>query len=840
MKGTALLVGGAPAGLTGVDNDLDAMAAALESRGLTVQRCSGPAATRAGILAAFDRLAARARPEQAAVVYYSGHGGRAAAPPPDTPGPSLMDLQFIAPYDYADSKPGDFRGITSVELTAQLARLTRTTGNVTAIFDCCHSSHMARKSLVPKGLSAPEQYEVLRDHVERLRAAGTLSDVRSVGGNPNAVRIVACAPEQAAFEYDGVDGRRIGVLTESLTVAFAEAGEGRVTWQAVMDRVGQRVLDLSPFQRPQAEGPAHRFLFDTEEDDLATWPAVVGLEGGRARIGCAALLGIGAGDVFAVHAPSPDGAWLGARIGTLAIDSVSAFAAVGSVDFDPGSDRVPIGARAQPTRAVATPMPVLLPDGDPRTAAVAAAVESSALLRAARADEPWLAAVQVDEDGGLTVADRIGPLHPPRRAADARPVLRNLEALARVVALRRLAVQDDTWAFHAPVTVEWGTVQGTGRCPLPASGATVHVGEKMYLSVRNDGGDDVFVSLFDLGVSGSISLLTDYSPFGVRLPPGREYAFGFDDYDNVLPGQPIHWPDGPEPTIARPESLLALVTSAQQDVSVLTQRGAQKDHGPLSPLGSLLQQIGDGRDRDIRAAGGQATRYDTHLVDFYLDPEPVAGFVIDDRPPPGAAPPIAKSAGGPAPQTVAIRLEELLVHRSRPWLGADVRVDTIVLTGGRGKPARPAYHAHTERFARIRSGQALPIDRLLLYHGPAVDYLDLAVWVSRDAPDSESLSELMSQEMAGFEMREALAKLTDGLTALPNVAAAITAVSLAAVVVNVAYKMLRRNISDVVGVYRTSMLAQERFGVGRHPADGSRRAQDFSLAYLVDDVTERS
>ena len=37
-----------------------------------------------------------------------------------------------------------------------------------------------------------------------------------------------------------------------------------------------------------------------------------------------------------------------------------------------------------------------------------------------------------------------------------------------------------------------------------------------------------------------------------------------------------------------------------------------------------------------------------------------------------------------------------------------------------------------------------------------------------------------------------------------------------------------------IGLYRTSFLAGEDFGIGRHPAAGLQRAQDFSFALKVE------
>lgn len=843
MSGRALLIGSALDNLGGVEHDLKAMTDALVPRGFEIEQCTGPDATRAGILAAYARLIEQTRAGDAAVVYYSGHGGFAAAPDPETAGPELWDLQFLAPADYGDSTRDDFRGITSIELSVLLARLSAKTDNATVVLDCCHAAQMSRNELRVKALPRRTPYEGLRDHIERLRASGQLdTGLLSATGNRNAVRIVACAPDQSAYEYEGVDGELTGILTESLTLALAEAGTTPVSWATLMERVRKRVLTLSPYQRPEAEGPARRIVFETAEDDVLSAPTVTALAGERARIECAALLGVRHGDTFELIAPpeavpaSPgdEGA---ATVGTLCVTELDAFTAFGQVEFSNGWTRIPPGTRARRVTAVAATLPVLLPERDERAAAVRAAVEASPLLHVARAGEVWQAAVRIDEDDALTVADRAGPLGAARPSGSGASgaVLRDLEALARATALRTLD-GDPAWSLNASVTIDWGTVHEGVRRPLDRSGATVHVGDPVYVSVRNDSDPDVFVSLIDIGVGGRITVLTREAPSGIRLAHGKEYAFGFDGYSGVLTGIPLQWPRGLDPAAARPETLLVLVSSAPQDVTALEQGGVGRRSSPRSPLTTLLDQLATGAARDLPRSGDVDARYDPHVIDFALDPVPEeGGFLVDERPSRPALL-LAPRAAPAAPSTVAVRLEELVVHRNRALLGTDVRVDTIVLTGDHGKPNDFAYHARTEHFPRVHSGEALPLDRMLLYYGPAIDYLDIAIWISRDDPGCPSLGELLAEEASGYEMQQALARLTEGFGALPGVAAAATALGLAAVVVNVAYKLLRGRVGEVIGLYRGSMLAHEGFGVGRHPESETRRVRDFSLAYRIEEV----
>ena len=847
MSGKALLIGAALDGLAGVENDVEQMARALTARGMSIERCIGNEASRAGILEAYQRLIASVTPGEAAVVYYSGHGGRVQPPRTGSPGPDLMDLQFIAPMDLHEAGPGEFRGITSVELSVLLARLTQRTDNATAIFDCCHSALISRQGgLRVKAIAEPTPYEILRAHIERLREAGSLqTSLLRATGNPHAVRIVACAQDQAAYEYDGDDGRRIGMLTESLVLALTSAGAERVSWATVLDQVRRRVQILAPSQRPEVEGPSRRLLFETEEDDLLASLRATDLGGGRLRLECAALLGVQPGETFAVLRPGGAAADPAARLGELTVDRVDAFAAEGPVALAPEITAVPIGARAHRLSSVAPVFPVRLPgdfpdnfpDGFPGAAdaaALATAVAATPLLSVAQPGELQLAEVQCGPDGELTVADRIGPLHAPLPAGTSAvaQVIRDLNALARATRLRALS-GDARWALNAAVTVEWGLVRNGERHPLPCAGAAVHVGTPIYISVRNDSANPIYVSLIDVGVSTRVTGLTNFAPAGVQLAPGKEYAYGFDDFAGVLAGLAPSWPDGLDPQHARPETVLIFVTGGPQDLSALWQEGVTRRRGPVSPLTALLDQTSAGGVRDLGAADAAQNRYDIHSFEFELDPVPDEGtFLIDERPGPAARSLVARGTGA---SKVAVRLEELIVHRNRAVFGTDIRLDAIVLTGGT-TGAYPAYRTRTERFSGIRDGERLPLDRMLLYHGPAQDYLDIALWVSRDRSDSPDLAALLTRELADAEIQQALAKLGDAAASVPHAATAAAVIGVGAIVVNLAYRLLRASVGDVIGLYRGSRLAHEHFGAGRRPASGVRRVQDFSLAYTVDEL----
>ena len=848
----ALLIGAQTGGLTGVENDVGSMSAALRKRGFAPTLLTGAKADRAGIIAAYEQLIADAAPDDAVVVFFSGHGGLISPPPTGEPGPGAMDMQFIVPADYDDSTEDDFRGILSVELSVLLARLTDRTRNVVVALDCCHAAHQSRAAgLRVKALAHQPTYDMLRAHLERQRRQGQQVDRRPAEGNAYAVRIVACAPEQAAYEYNNDHGVRTGMLTEALTLALAEADGLEVTWATVMDRVRRRVLTFVPNQRPEAEGPSSRLLFQTEEaEPLAALPAISTAEAGRIRIDGARLLGVQVGDEFTIMpagAPGPaEATKLGDAtvVGLGPIEALAALRPAGPREPASASGappaRLPLGARAYRTKAVAPAVPVrVVPSTDPRAAELVAAMAASTFVRPAGPDDPddrWLAEVLVDDAGRFTIHDRIGPLTGPRPPGDGvGPVLRDLERLARAVAVRALT-EDPRWAHDHPVTVEWGRVDGNTTNPLELSGAVLYAGERIYVRLRNDSQETVYASLVDVGVSGQIALVTRSSPGGVTLPPGKEYAYGYDDLEQVWTGRAVAWPDGLDPARARPETILVLTSSQPADVSVLNQDGVLGAKGGLeTPLERAVDRVAGLATRELEPdSDGPAATYAVRRITFDLGgsrrpPPDEGGFLIDERPDPSMRVLAPRSVVG---RTVAVRLAELWVHRNRAVFGADIRVDAVVLTGG-GEPSKPVYRARTERFSGIKDGDRLPLDAMLVYFGPAVDYLDLAVWVSRDAKGSLALGDLIEVGLTSPEVQEALVQFGEAMHA--TVAAA--ALGAGAVITNLAYKVLRQAVGDSVGLYRTSLLAQENFGIGRHPAKDTLRAQDFSFAYTIDGVS---
>jgi hypothetical protein len=194
---------------------------------------------------------------------------------------------------------------------------------------------------------------------------------------------------------------------------------------------------------------------------------------------------------------------------------------------------------------------------------------------------------------------------------------------------------------------------------------------------------------------------------------------------------------------------------------------------------------------------------------------------------PGAVPPLA------------LLLHNVVVHDVRRWFGkTDVRLDALIVHGyGHSEEPASFYAPQTFRFPRIGDETELQIGEggLLLFHGKPLHFLDISVTLSRDRKDSDSLSELLRNELNSNDMQQALGVLTGLAVAAPQVAVVTAAIGAAAVIGDFAYRLVRDVAGSTIGLYRNTWLQhRDGFGVGRHPQrDGRYTIDDFSFWYEV-------
>jgi hypothetical protein len=844
MAKTALLIGSQVAGLQGVEHDVAAMAAFLEEMGFTLEICCGPNATRKGILAQYGALIHHTGPADAIVVYYAGHGGLAMNPEYRP----LEDLgvvtpryhQFIVPVDMEETNDEDFRGITSLELSQLLSELTCRSTNVTLILDCCHSARMSRDaSFVPRALPRP-WFVGVASHLEKLKNQGVASHLPYLESNPHAVRLVATGPLQSSYEYINGAGQWCGLFTESLILALQAAKDLPVSWHMITQRVRERVASLATTQRPEVEGPMNRLPFAVATCDAAgvlslRWQAGKPvLDGGR-------LLGVEIGDEYMIM---PTGSGQPDATRAIARATVSGLHGVTSeinLDFCSGHQTVPAGARAFPMSTLIHKQAVRLNINGSIGREMHKLVEGHSHLKLAAEGDLVFAEIE-ESEGNLILKDRAGLLlvepRPPGPGVAA-ACLENLAMLARAEVLRGLQSGDGENKLGAPYAVEWGNVVGGKPAALPPHGAILGVGEHIYARVFNQGPAPVYVSIFDVGLGGKITLLTTSEPAGIVILPGQDYVLGAKEYEGLV-GLRLAWAAGIPRDTPRSESLVVILTDTPQDLRALETKGirAAMTSGPRSQLQQLISQVAWGGKRDLSLPEeSRAVRYAVHPITFLVDPCGLParaddGFIIDERPDPSILMRFPRSFAKP-PAKVAVRLTDLIVHRNRALFSSEIRVDALVVTCPGTKQETEFYRSETTKFSGIHDGDRLPFENLLVYFGPVKNFLDIAVWVSRDQKGSLSLAEMFKTQVNSVDFKEAAVTLGTLVLAAPEAAAIAAALGAGATLINLGYQLLSQAVGKSIGLYRTSLLAQEGFGVGRHPKRGVMRAQDFSFAYEI-------
>jgi hypothetical protein len=168
-----------------------------------------------------------------------------------------------------------------------------------------------------------------------------------------------------------------------------------------------------------------------------------------------------------------------------------------------------------------------------------------------------------------------------------------------------------------------------------------------------------------------------------------------------------------------------------------------------------------------------------------------------------------------------------------------VRVDALVVTAP-PKGGDAPYQAVTKRFDRVKDGDRLPFDDVLVYEGPVGRFLDLAVWVAKADHRDRDLTDLLADEVTSEDVQAGLVTLAGLAVAAPQAAVIAGSAAAVASLVRAGGRVLDALQGKSIGVYRTSKLPHERFGAGeekglarRHPGEGLLKAQDMSFAFEV-------
>lgn len=833
MSNRALLIGSQTYGLTGANADVDLMAETLSGLGFDVSVHKDDDATRDAILDAYRRLIADTPygSTDAVVVYYSGHGGRTALE--DWQARQVRGqrthLRYLVPYDMSASTESDFRGLLAEELSALQRDLTTKTANVTTILDCCHSGTMSRDvDVLPKAVGRDFALTAALPILDALDASVSTANEWS-DSNPLAVRVVACDPLQSAYERPSSLGGRHGALTEQLVLALRALGDRPVSWRTLGERIRRSVTATLPMQRPEVEGPADRVPFS-----LRTRPQTgslpVTLDGEIPTIAPAGLFGVSVGDEFRL-VDDDDGELARATVTELSGDRAV-------LKADSRADRGwPASISAEPIRT-SSRRPVRLDVTPTAVAALDAAISASSRLQVAQDDDEAVATIAESSDG-LRVLDGSGLAVNQRALAvddkGTRAAVAAAENIATAERLRALGSGSGDDALDGTIVVRLASHAASGTQPRASSGERLYPDERVSLSITNATDDTVYVALFDIDPSYRITLLSSDEPSGWRLPAHETKVVGGPE------GAALVWDESVPDDEPRLETLLVVAATEPQQYGLLATPGDLSSRGEApSQLESLLAEAGSGSRSWAAAApaGATAPRYRVEAIDFFLTPGPKPDvdeprFAITELPD-TARRSLQPRALVAAPDRIAVRLATLRVRNNKALFRAAVRLDALVITAG--DDGRAVGTPFTHRFSGVADGDLLPMDNLLLYFGAVRDFLDLAVWVNRDDSKGADLAQLFAEAMHDPATQGALTVVGGVVLAAPVAAAAVGAVASIATLVRVGSGLVQAWVGKEIGLYRTSFLAYEQFGLGRQPAHGLRQAQGIEFAYEVVDA----
>lgn len=605
MTRRALVLGSQIDGLRGVDNDTRRMAAMLDARGFAVDLRVGADATRAGMLAGYDQLIAASDPDDAAVVYYCGHGYHASVPQEG------RSWQCITPTDLREGTVTDWRGITAWELSIKQAQLTAKTRNVTVILDCCHSAQLSRSDGVigatPRALPHPV-HAGFDHHLAVLRATYDRDfDAVDPIGNDHAVRVVACGQSEAAFEYPDAAGQYHGVFTDVLIDVMTEVGMAPVSWATIISAIRTRVLRRFPRQRPDIEGPIRRGPFSlTEHDDLHH--VAITAAGEKFRLSVGRLTGTAIGDVYGVL---PAGVPIHDDADPLAhLEVTDVFATTASARRTTGVAPIPADAVAVPISRRASRWPITIVGTQPARAAVEGAIAMAPTLRPSLPGEVGsLATVRVANDA-VTIEDAIGPLFPPAVfPAGLDGVLAHLANLGVAQGLREL--EGEHGVIAGDLAIEFGTVHDGQTRRLPDHGGVLGLRDRYYVNLERRGQRLLFVHVLSLSARGKVTLLNHFARGGIVLDYRSPSVMIGQRADGVINGVGVRWPEGlPRSGLPRLMEFVVIATPMTTDLSSLETRELVVPRDGGTQLERALAPLCDGVYRDV----GGASALDGFLV----------------------------------------------------------------------------------------------------------------------------------------------------------------------------------------------------------------------------------
>jgi len=628
----ALLIASPFGGLKGPLGDASMVMELLRTIGFDIAQCCGASATRDGILQAWRQLIDNIHHEDCVVVYYSGHGGMVESPretPKDTSnlGVTPWRYQFIVPMDFKYTAKEDFRGILDIELSYLVREMTAKTKNATVIFDCCYAGRMVRDPefgtwAVAKSLSEV-QYNDISKYVNSLRDLDQFRMEAEAEGNLLAIRIAAAAANQTAWEYRNTKGEWHGAMTEALVLAISESRSSDISWRMTMLRVKELVNIRFSYQHPRAEGPVNRHHFSLQESVSGAFH--IRNEANGAVIQAGRVSGVNQGNIYSVMRFGAKEVVATEQLAEAHVTSVTAFKAMTRLSFNQSqATQLPDdGAMAFIRYETLSKWPVAIPPGLPWLDDL---VESSRFIRRREPDEDGFTLAEFYHEANVIILRSnhgLGVTATPSNPSqeEMAQLMKSAEQLARAQHLLSLEhdAADEILHHRVQVTVQLvGYQSALGRVLGQDGSDYLTEGDRISISLANDGYETVYVSVFDINAVGKISLISRSSD--IELPQGRCEVLGRSPYGFTVPGLKVSWPQGISRAQPLRETLLLFVSSEPAGLRHLADPASQapSERTGLSKLEQLTWSISTGCSRKAEVVDDDDLRYSTIHIPFLL------------------------------------------------------------------------------------------------------------------------------------------------------------------------------------------------------------------------------
>jgi len=313
--------------LGGAPNDIAAMKETIAPRIAFANSITllDAQATRAGIIAAFDRIVAEASAGDTLLFYYTGHGGRIV----DVSGQQLSGYSStIVPYDARNpdrlgDQPGD---IVDNELRKMIEAATGAGINVITIFDSCNSG-TATRAPSPwvndkiRFRSTPEV--VLTGPLKAPESPLVLPAVPVAARDKGYLVHLAAAPDGKAAIERMIGGKWRGDFTEALIRSLNEL-PANSTYRDLLDSVRAKL------RQKLRDGETDRAMTDIrgegalDQTFLGAWNPVRLIEGkpnpdGTWKLAAGSIAGMTKGSRFAAFASGSEARTDGAKPMTSAV-----------------------------------------------------------------------------------------------------------------------------------------------------------------------------------------------------------------------------------------------------------------------------------------------------------------------------------------------------------------------------------------------------------------------------------------------------------------------------------------------------------------------------------------